>query len=389
MISTTNTTALQILKTLQSNAYTKNWSIDWEGPPNRGPGLLGFGGVGPTSQIEPVSQAAKDAIAKITAIISETGGSVDLSGETYTHASVSAMDNATVVGGDGNDSVSVYSYATVDAGAGDDSILTYRYANVVAGEGDDWVYAGNHSKVDAGAGNDYVYGSRRTQVDGGDGNDAIQTYGYATVDGGEGDDFIVTYGGATVTGGDGNDIIVATSDAASLAGRPNYDEAGRPTSTKHALGLNDLDGGAGDDYIEVSGSSTVRGGTGNDTIHLMDTASSVTLSDDDREAVYSTGIRSTVTFAKGDGQDAIISRDDFNLSIAGYGKDDVTVTAEGDTYVVAFTGSDERIELNLSSGATAHLTFEDGSSMDVTGSEAAKQHHKLHWWQHLYAGEAL
>ncbi len=195
MISTTNTTALQILKTLQSNAYTKSWSIDWEGPPNRGPGLLGFGGVGPTSQIEPVSQAAKDAIAKITAIISETGGSVDLSGETYTHASVSAMDNATVVGGDGNDSVSVYSYATVDAGAGDDSILTYRYANVVAGEGDDWVYPGNHSKVDARAGHAYVYRSPLPQADGGDGTHAIPTHGYPTLHGAEHHHRTVTHGG--------------------------------------------------------------------------------------------------------------------------------------------------------------------------------------------------
>lgn len=89
MISTTNATALQILKGLETNTRTNGWKISWEGPPNRGPALLGYSDTRPIL-IEPISDAAKDAVAKIVAILGKQGGTVDTSAAVYTSAAVSA-----------------------------------------------------------------------------------------------------------------------------------------------------------------------------------------------------------------------------------------------------------------------------------------------------------
>jgi hypothetical protein len=349
MIVTSNTTALQILRGLESNSPSwREVKADWVRPPNHGP----WWGTGLPGPIEPISDATKDAIARIVAVLSENG-TVDLSGETYTHSSISAGDNATIIGGEGNDSIGaqhratvigsggsdsigVWDYGKVDAGAGDDWIHAGHHADIVAGDGNDWVSAYHNAKIDTGAGDDFVRAYRYAQVDGGAGNDEIRVNDHAVVDAGEGDDLVVSRGGSTIKGGAGNDIILATASSGQLT-----------------YGYNDIDGGEGDDYLQTTDNSTVRGGTGNDTIRLI-------------------GGGSTVTFARGDGQDAILSSDDFTLSIAGYTKDDVSVTAQGEALIVSFAGSDDSITLNLSSGATAQLVFEDGSSLDIAGTEERK-----------------
>ena len=351
MIATTNATALQILKGLDSSASLREAKAEWVRPPNHGPmwGLRDLPG-----QVEPISQAAKDAITKIVAILGENGGSVDLSGETYTRASISARHNATIIGGagndsigaghhanvsggDGSDSIGVWDHGKVDAGAGDDFIDAGHHASIVAGDGNDWVSTYHYAKIDTGAGDDYVRAYRYAQVDGGAGNDEIRVNDHATVDAGDGDDLVVSRGGSTINGGAGNDIVLATANS---GGHLTY-------------GYNDIDGGEGDDYLQTTDNSTVRGGTGNDTIRLI-------------------GTGSTVNFAKGDGQDAILASEDFTLNIAGYSKDDVTVAAQGEALIVSFAGSEESISLNLSSGATARLAFEDGSSLDIAGHDASR-----------------
>ena len=365
MISTTNATALQILKGLDSSASLREAKAEWTRPPNRGPAWARAGAAAP---IEPISQAAKDAITKIVAILSENGGSVDLSGETYTHASISAKDNATiiggagndsvgaynnakVVGGDGSDSISVYNGADVDAGDGDDFVSTYRNANIFGGGGDDWISTYDDSKIDAGDGNDYVTGYRRMQVDGGAGNDEIRTYDYSTIDAGEGDDLVVTYGASTINGGAGDDILIATDKGSSFVNN------GASGSYHLTFGHNNIDGGEGDDYIQTTDNSTVRGGAGNDTVRLI-------------------GSGSTVNFTKGDGQDAVLSSDDFTLNIAGYTKEDVTVTAQDKALIVSFAGSEDSLTLHIP-GATGHLVFEDGTSLDVSGAGSNVRLHSL------------
>lgn len=370
MIVTSNSTALQILRGLETGVRSKDLTVEWTRPPNLGPWMLGPG-MGPTGMIEPISKAAKDAAAKIAAILAEAGGSVDSSGGSQASGSISTphvgsngdgstgirpgiRQYTTIVGGDGNDSLGGgRGQLKVDSGAGDDWVHTQKYSEIVAGDGNDWVYAeGGYSKVDAGTGDDYVYGNRYMQIDGGAGNDEIRAYDYATVDAGEGDDLVVTYGGSTIKGGAGNDILIATEKRSTLVSDG--------TNSYHlTFGGSDIDGGEGDDYLQTTDNSTVRGGTGNDTIRLI-------------------GGGSTVTFAKGDGQDAILSADDFALSIAGYTKDDVTVTAQGKALIVSFNGTDDAIMLNITSGHTAHLVFEDGSSLDITSTEKQEHLHYLY-----------
>ncbi|CAN1724639.1 Leukotoxin [Hyphomicrobium sp. 1Nfss2.1] len=355
MIVSANSAALQILKGLQGLQETQKsyWAEDkanWVRPPNHGPWF----GPGVPGQVEPISDLTKEAIARIVAIVGE-GGSVDLSGQSYTHSSISASDNATIIGGEGNDSIGAQHYATVygsggsdsigvldygkvDGGAGEDFIGAFDYADIIAGEGDDWVDANHYAKVDLGDGDDYVRAYSYAQVAGGTGNDEIRVNDHATVDGGEGDDLVVSSGHATINGGAGNDILI-TADSV------KYDSP--------YYGYNDIDGGEGDDYIQTTDNSNVRGGTGNDVIRLI-------------------GAGSTVSFAKGDGQDAILSHDSFTLNISGYSRDAVSVAVENDVFVVSFAGSDEKITLDISNGATAHLTFEDSSSLDVSGGESAK-----------------
>jgi len=352
MIATSNTTALQILRGREANSNATSWrdsKADWMRPPNHGV-WFGTGLPGP---VEPISDITKDAIARIVAIVGE-GGAVDLSGTSYTHSSISAKNNATIIGGDGNDSIDaqnyaivfgsggsdsigIWDYGKVDGGAGDDFIAAGNNAEISAGDGDDWVTTHYSGKVDLGSGDDYLYGYAYTQVDGGSGKDEIRVGSHSTVDGGEGGDLIVTMGQSFINGGPGNDIIVA------LGSYDDYDSDG----------YNIIDGGEGDDYIQTADNSKVSGGAGNDMIRLM-------------------GAGSTVSFAKGDGQDAILSRDDFTLKIGGYTKEDVSVTTRGEDLIVSFAGSEDSITLTLSKGATAQLTFDDGSSLHVTGSDTAK-----------------
>lgn len=347
VFSTTNATALQILSAVSQGSSWRTEQATWVRPPNLGPGNGSpGGGMGISTPLDPRSNAAKDAAAKITAILSEAEKNSDLPARTSTpgDASPGTPQYGIYVGGDGNDNIlAVYSaYAKVDSGAGDDRIRASKYSEVAAGDGNDWVYTGAYSTIDGGAGDDYLYGTRYMTIYGGEGNDEIRAVDYATIDAGEGDDLVITYGGSTIHGGAGNDIIIATEQ-----GKTWVTEAQGP-GYHRTYGYNDIDGGEGDDYIQTTDNSTVRGGAGNDTIRLI-------------------GGGSTVMYAKGDGQDAILADEDFVLNIAGYSKDEVTITAQGEDFVVSFAGSDERISLMLSKGATANLVFEDGSSLEVVG----------------------
>lgn len=151
-------------------------------------------------------------------------------------------------------------------GAGDDTIL--------GGKGDDTI-SGNGGKADfinGNLGNDNLVGVG--QLFGEDGNDTILAAadGPSTVSGGAGDDVLrstilngTTGAPSLIHGDDGNDLIQALS--------PAHDElhgdAGADTVTDFGTGDDSLDGGDGDDLIQVgSGHATATGGAGNDTIEI-------------------------------------------------------------------------------------------------------------------------
>ncbi len=345
VFSTTNSTALEILR---GNTYKTSTHLQTPTAP-RPAGLRLHTG----DEANPLDKVVQDAKAKIAAIVAsiEPGEKLDLSSRDYARASISGLNDATFVGGsgrdgvtlhdrarvstgDGDDSIQVYDDGIVDSGAGNDSIGTYRNARINAGDGHDYVHTYENSYVDAGDGDDYVRGYDRMTVFAGSGNDEVRAYDKSTVDAGDGDDLVVTYGYSTIKGGAGNDTLIVS------------DWSAREDQIGHAV----VDGGEGDDYIQTGKNSTVSGGTGNDVIRL-------------------TGADTTVNFVKGDGQDRIMSRDNFTVNLSGYSKDDVTVTTEGNDFVVTFKGSDDALTLDISSGGVARLAFEDGSTLDVVANK--------------------
>jgi hypothetical protein len=108
-------------------------------------------------------------------------------------------------------------------------------------------------------------------------------------------------------------------------------------------------GGAGDDAIQVGGSSRVTGGAGNDRISV-------------------TGDGTTINFAKGDGNDVVSvdnSSDSVDFSINGYSLNDVVVTHRYGKTIVNFKGSDDSLTFNLGSNGSARLSFADHSSLGI------------------------
>lgn len=266
---------------------------------------------------------------------------------------IMTMDGATIETGSGNNYVSTYSYSSVTAGAGNDVIRTYDHATVDAGDGNDIVQTSSYSTVAGGGGNDVLQVSSHSQASGGDGNDVVIGYSYvdlnggagndvmeggdhSTVDAGEGNDLVFAYGYSTVQAGAGDDVIIT-----SVNNGPNQDY--------QIFGYETVDAGEGNDYIQTGAHSNVTGGTGDDVIRL-------------------TGEGSTVNFAKGDGKDTILSRDDLTINLTGYSKDDVIIDDRGDSMVISFKGSDDSMTLDMSKGMTVHLAFDDESSLDVAST---------------------
>lgn len=354
VFSTSNSTALQILR-----GDTWKTSTHLQEPTMERP--AGFRLQHDKSGIDPLDKALNDAKAKIAAIVANLnpGETLDLSQRQYSRASVSGLDDATFKGGsgrdfvalhnranvttgDGDDGINVYADAFIDSGAGNDSIGTTRNATVFAGSGHDYVYTYENSYVDAGDGDDYVKGYDRMTVFAGAGNDEVRVYDRSTVDAGDGDDLVIAFGHSTIKGGAGNDTLIVSDWSAEA----------------HQLGHAVVDGGEGDDYIQTGKNSVVTGGTGNDFIRL-------------------TGAGTTINFGKGDGHDKIVSRDDFTVNLSGYSKDDVTITAEGNDFVVTFKGSEDALTLDISSGAVAKLAFEDGSTVDVVAGKQLEPLEKI------------
>ena len=156
--------------------------------------------------------------------------------------------------GAGNDTVYFYTGTTVQGsvllGTGDDLLLSTAAGgfDIDAGEGNDQIYMDSNFSGDdiiaGGAGDDYIYaGAGNDQISGGDGNDILSgENGDDMIDGGAGADQIM--------GGNGNDRIIA--------------------------GAGDtVDGGAGDDVIEVATDAgtpaSIEGGADNDTVKLLGT----------------------------------------------------------------------------------------------------------------------
>ena len=108
-----------------------------------------------------------------------------------------------------------------------------------------------------------------------------------------------------------------------------------------------VDAGAGDDAIQVRGSSTVTGGTGNDSIRV-------------------TGDGTTINFANGDGNDVIdLDNHTVDFAINGYSLNDVIITQQSGKTIVNFKGSGDSLTFNLGGAGSARLSFADSASVDI------------------------
>ncbi len=318
-------------------------------------------------------------------------------------------DNDTIRGGEGDDSI--------DGGDGNDNIKVGAGTDTVyGGEGDDFIFDDlnwpdptnlGDKYFDGGAGNDTLWGGwGNDTLIGGAGNDMIGVpleypggqgfgaFGFGgddILDGGEGDDVIFASGeNNTVYGGNGDDYISGPSssfneDGSWFSSRSTI-YGGEGNDVIHVLGLDEvygeagndflssglfstyLNGGEGDDYFKsVNGNDTLVGGAGNDTLDysspLIQQGVSIDLSSSgpnsggdatgtfisEIENVYGTGYADTLI---GDGVANILR---------GNGGDDVIHAGAGDSV-------DGGVDFDV-------LVFEDDplevlSSMTVTGIEA-------------------
>ena len=181
-----------------------------------------------------------------------------------------------------------------------------------------------------------IYGN--ITLDGAAGNDLILNSSYATsVNGGDGDDTIRNYGWeTTLNGGAGNDVI-------------------QSNNKKFNLAHTQLIGGAGNDYLSVTGGTsggfaTVNGGTGTDTIDVTGS------------------VRTMIQYAAGDGNDVVYGY---------YDADSVKITS-GTVSDVKVSGND--VIINVASGSTTgSLTLKDAAGKVLTlinpnGSFSRKQY---------------
>ena len=101
--------------------------------------------------------------------------------------------------------------------------------------------------------------------------------------------------------------------------------------------------------IWVGGSSTVTGGAGDDYIKV-------------------TGDNSTINFAKGDGNDVVRvdnGSGSVDFSISGYSLNNVIVTQQYGRTTVNFKGSNDSLVFDHGSNGSARLSFADHTSVDI------------------------
>ena len=261
---------------------------------------------------------------------------------------ITAPDNSTLLGGEGDDYIfnEGGSNVSINGGAGDDRILNYyleedyinsKNVTIDGGDGNDFISNGelgaegsNNVSINAGSGNDTVYNnadnatiktgagndsiknvySDSVAIDAGAGNDSIYNAGIATIDAGAGNDSIYNYNGrATINAGAGNDTINNQRSSATI-------DAGAGNDSIYNNGDAIIYAGAGDDTVSLGGHYfytsggyakfvTIDGGTGNDFICAEKGAESVSINGGEGNDTISCPYAKDVTIIGGKGNDLI------------------------------------------------------------------------------------
>jgi Ca2+-binding RTX toxin-like protein len=299
-------------------------------------------------------------------------------------------DNASLYGGDGDDTVELIggTGGFADGGTGQDTIVSAGDGATLAGAaGDDLlvVAGGAGDVVSGGDGTDTIIdaaagtGTDLPLADGSDLKLVSAGGGKATLYGGDGDDTIVTggaddvvFGGADAALAPGvtdNDLIVAKgADGATLVGG-----AGNDTLVSGDGGGDLLLGGTGDDTILKTGSgdkASLYGGAGDDRLTAGSTDAQT----------YLAGTPFATTVAPGTGAGAVLSggADDDTLTVlAGdaarvYGGDgDDAVVLRGGTGAYAFGGAGNDTLVDVSPAGGNVLFGQDGNDTVAAAGNAA------------------
>ena len=213
--------------------------------------------------------------------------------------------------------------------AGPVSSIEIDYSNGQTGTQGIWLTNIQYETVPTAGGNDTLLG--------GDGNDTLYgEFGDDYLDGGLGSD--------TLLGGDGNDYLVSTSN--DVADQPNL-----------------LDGGAGNDTIEISGDltgqDTIVGGDGIDELRLYP----------------SDGRDLTVDMVAGTTSDGVTGAQEFSgIENVTTGEGNDTVTGDAGNNVIATNGGNDSILAGDGNdtlwGGTGNDTLEGGAGADMLNGDS-------------------
>ncbi|MGQ3075876.1 MAG: beta strand repeat-containing protein, partial [Ferrovibrionaceae bacterium] len=290
-------------------------------------------------------------------------------------------ENDSLAGGGGNDTLDGGTGAdTLDGGTGSDTV-TYAGAaagvavNLAAGTGGDGDTLISIENVVGSGFADTITGA---------------TAGGGTLDGGNGNDTFILSGSAnTVIGGAGSDTVsyagaaagVAINLAAGTGGSGDsygsienaIGSAYADTITGAAISGARLDGGAGDDIIVINGTSTtVVGGSGNDTVSYANAAAGVAvnlMTGAGGSGDSYGGIENVIGSAY---NDTITGGTATGTVLDGGAGNDTIVVRRNNTTVIGGSGTDTVSYANATAGVTIDLVAGTSSNGDsLSGIEGA------------------
>lgn len=250
---------------------------------------------------------------------------------------VSGLEGSdSINGGDGAD--------TINGGVGSDVLYGDADADLLeGGNGNDIIYGGS--------GNDALYGDDILYY----GDDVNKSFGSDVLYGGSGDDFL--YGDDPSAGLSGNDTLYGEDGADRLYGGLGDDSLNGGSGNdviSDLLGVNVVDGGAGDDEIYVSPESIIifGAGSGYDQVNISNVQ--FVTGDLGGEWRYLRSVSSLVVMSASDYQDRILFRD--------YNFDEFGAPPVNENFSLSFSGGRTVTSVNASQSTGVYLDISRGTA---------------------------
>ena len=271
------------------------------------------------------------------------------------HPTVSGS-GANLNGGAGNDFISNHG-DSVKIGGGADNDSIYNDGNKVTisgGAGNDEIYNyGDSVKIEGGAGNDSItnWSGNNVKIEGGAGNDSIRNYGgdNVTINGGNGNNTVS--GSGTIKTGSGDDSIYSSNSSI---------DAGEGNNTVSGSGT--IKTGSGDDYVDSYSKSSISAGKGNDTIRNQGFLVTIQ-SGAGNDSIYNSSNGSLTAIDGGEGYDTVRN---YGASVTiDTGADDDLIYNSSNASLTAINGGDGNdYVLNYSS----YVTIDGGDGRDFVNN---------------------